>query len=49
VQLTVPARDFRYYDATNGWSTEFVQHQVLVGPSADPVRLLSAPFDVVPN
>lgn len=49
VQLTVPARDFRYYDATNGWSTELVQHEVLVGPSADPARLLSAPFDVVPN
>lgn len=49
VQLTVPARDFRYYDAANGWSIEPVQHVVLVGPSADPTRLLSAPFDVVPN
>lgn len=49
VQLTVPARDFRYYDATNGWTTEFVEHVALVGPSADPARLLSAPFAVVPN
>lgn len=49
VQLTVPARDFRYYDEANGWSMEFVEHVVLVGPSADPGQLLSAPFDVVPN
>ncbi|HTV22196.1 MAG TPA: glycoside hydrolase family 3 C-terminal domain-containing protein [Polyangiaceae bacterium] len=49
VQLTVPARDFRYYDEANGWSMEFVEHQVLVGPSADPARLLPATFDVVPN
>ena len=49
VQLTVPARDFEYYDVNNGWSTEFVEHSVLVGPSADPSRLLSAAFEVVPN
>jgi beta-glucosidase len=49
VQLTVPARDFRYYDETNGFSMEFVEHTVLVGPSADPARLLPAPFNVVPN
>jgi beta-glucosidase len=49
VQLRVPARDFEYYDETNGWSMEFVQHEVLVGPSADPTRLLSAAFDVVPD
>ncbi len=49
VQLTVPARDFAYYDSANGWSMEFVEHQVLVGPSADPARLLPASFDVVPN
>jgi beta-glucosidase len=49
VQLTVPARDFRYYDEANGWSMEFVEHQVLVGPSADPARLLAASFDVIPN
>jgi beta-glucosidase len=48
VQLTVPARDFRYYDATNGWGLELVEHEVLVGPSADRARLLSASFDVVP-
>lgn len=49
VQLAVPARDFRYYDAANGWSIEFVEHEVLVGPSADPTQLLSASFDVVPS
>jgi hypothetical protein len=49
VQLTVPARDFAYYDATKGWSMEFVEHQVLIGPSADPARLLPASFDVVQN
>jgi len=49
VQLTVPARDFQYYDETLGWSTELVEHEVLVGPSADPARLLRATFDVVPN
>jgi beta-glucosidase len=49
VQLRVPARDFEYYDEGTGWSLEFVQHEVLVGPSADPERLLSAPFDVIPG
>jgi len=49
VQLTVPARDFQYYDEAAGWSMEFVQHEVLVGPSADPARLTRATFDVVPN
>jgi beta-glucosidase len=49
VQLSVPASDFAYYDVANGWSMEFVEHQVLVGPSADPSRLIGAPFDVVPN
>jgi beta-glucosidase len=49
VQLRVPARDFEYYDETTGWSMEFVPHEVLVGPSADPTRLLSVPFDVIPD
>lgn len=49
VQLTVPARDFRYYDEASGWTMELVEHEVLVGPSADPARLLRATFDVVPN
>lgn len=49
VQLSVPARDFRYYDLNNGWQTEFVEHQVLVGPSADPARLLTASFNVMPG
>jgi beta-glucosidase len=48
VQLKVPARDFEYYDEQSGWSMEFVEHQVLVGPSADPARLLPATFEVVP-
>jgi beta-glucosidase len=47
VQLTVPARDFRYYDEINGWTMELVPHSVLVGPSADPTRLMVATFDVV--
>jgi beta-glucosidase len=49
VQLRVPARDFEYYDESIGWSLEFVQHEVLIGPSADPARLLSQPFEVVPG
>jgi beta-glucosidase len=49
VQLRVPAADFEFYDETAGWSMEFVEHQVLVGPSADPTRLLSVPFDVIPD
>jgi beta-glucosidase len=48
VQLTVPARDLRYYDTTNGWTTELVEHEALVGPSADPARLLGATFDILP-
>jgi hypothetical protein len=45
----VPARDFAYYDATRGWQMEAVKHRVLVGPSADPTKLLSADFDVLAN
>jgi beta-glucosidase len=49
VQLQVPARDFAYYDEQSGsFQVELVEHQVLVGPSADPSRLLPAVFDVVP-
>ena len=41
-------RDFRYYDQVNGaWSLELVEHEVLVGPSADPARLKSATFSVI--
>jgi beta-glucosidase len=46
VQLSVPAKEIRYYDEASGWRLEPVQHTVLMGPSADPARLLSAPFQV---
>jgi beta-glucosidase len=49
LQLRGPAADFAYYDETSGWRVEPVPHEVLVGPSADPDRLLAATFDVVPN
>jgi beta-glucosidase len=45
VQLNVPARDFAYWSDA-GWVVEKVEHTVLVGPSADPEKLLSAPFTV---
>lgn len=49
VQLTVPAADLAYFNmATNTWDVEAVEHLALVGPSADPATLLSAPFSVVP-
>jgi beta-glucosidase len=48
VQLTVPARDFAYYDEARGWVVEPVAHQVLMGPSADPTKLLKADFNVLP-
>lgn len=47
VQLSVPARDLSYYDAALGWRLENVAHEVLVGPSADPSRLLKATFQIV--
>ena len=46
VQLTVPARDLAYYDKDNGWTLEFVEHQVLVGPNADKAKLLGKPFTI---
>ncbi len=47
VQLSVPAQDMAYWNTTtNGWTVETVQHTVLVGPSADPTTLLSAPFTI---
>jgi beta-glucosidase len=45
VQLTVPVSDMAYWGA-NGWTVERVAHTVLVGPSADPTKLLSAPFTI---
>jgi len=48
VQLSVPARDLRYYDqASSVWRLEFIEHEVLVGPSADPARLIGTTFNVV--
>jgi beta-glucosidase len=47
VQLSVPAKELRYYSEQGGWQLEPVQHTVLVGPSADPARLLSASFQVL--
>ena len=47
VQLSVPASDTAYWDAANSkWTVESVAHTVLVGPSADPTKLLSAPFTI---
>jgi beta-glucosidase len=48
VQLTVPARDMRYWDmTTNAWALQTgVVHEVLVGASADPAQLMSAPFTI---
>lgn len=47
VQLSVPAREIRYYSEQGGWLLEPVVHQVLIGPSADPTKLLSANFQVL--
>jgi beta-glucosidase len=47
VQLSVPVREIRYYNEASGWQLEPVQHQVLVGPSADPAKLLTASFQVL--
>jgi beta-glucosidase len=47
VQLSIPATDTAYWDATNNkWTVESVAHTVLVGPSADPTKLLSATFTI---
>jgi beta-glucosidase len=45
VQLSVAAKDMAYW-GPNGWTVEKVAHTVLVGPSADPTKLLSAPFTI---
>jgi beta-glucosidase len=45
VQLSVPARDMAYWGA-NGWVVEKGMHTVLVGPSADPMKLKSASFTI---
>ncbi len=45
VQLSVPARDLRYWSET-GWRLQSGEHRVFVGPSADPATLKSAPFNV---
>jgi beta-glucosidase len=47
VPLSVNVRDMAHWDnATNQWVVEKVQYQVLVGPSADPTKLLSANFTI---
>jgi beta-glucosidase len=47
VQLSIPATDTAFWDATNNkWTVESVAHTVLVGPSADPTKLLSATFTI---
>jgi beta-glucosidase len=47
VQLSIPASDTAYWDTTNNkWTVESVAHTVLVGPSADPTKLLSATFTI---
>jgi beta-glucosidase len=45
VQLFVPAKEIAYW-GQNGWVVEHVEHTALVGPSADPAKLLSAPFTI---
>jgi beta-glucosidase len=47
VPLSVNARDMAHWDnATSQWVVEKVQYQLLVGPSADPTKLLSANFTI---
>ena len=47
VQLSIPASDTAYWDVSkNAWTVESVAHTVLVGPSADPTKLLSATFTI---
>jgi beta-glucosidase len=45
LQFKVPARDMAYWGAT-GWVVEKGIHNVLIGPSADPTKLKSAPFTI---
>ena len=45
VQFSVPARDMAYWGAT-GWVVEKGMHNVLVGPSADPMTLKTATFTI---
>jgi hypothetical protein len=45
--LFVNARDIAHWSMTaNAWAIEKGMHQVLVGPSADPTKLLMATFNV---
>jgi beta-glucosidase len=47
IQFLLPAEDMAYWDTgKNGWVVEKVGHTVLVGPSADPAKLLSQPFTI---
>jgi len=47
VALSVAAKDMAHWNnATNQWVIERVPYTVLVGPSADPTKLLSAAFTI---
>jgi beta-glucosidase len=47
VLLQVAAGDLAYWDtASNGWVVEKVAHTALIGPSADPAKLLAVPFTI---
>jgi beta-glucosidase len=47
VQLFVNARDIAHWSMTaNAWAIEKGMHQVLVGPSADPTKLMMATFNI---
>jgi beta-glucosidase len=45
VQFSVPARDMAYWGA-DGWVVEKGMHNVLIGPSADPMTLKMASFTI---
>jgi beta-glucosidase len=45
VQFSVPARDMAYW-GTDGWVVEKGMHNVLIGPSADPMTLKTATFTI---
>jgi len=45
VQFSVPARDMAYW-GTDGWKVETGMHNVLIGPSADPMTLKTATFTI---
>jgi beta-glucosidase len=46
VQLNVPAKDLAYWKEGAGWTVELLEHQALLGPSADPATLMAVPFTI---